>query len=214
MLPTPTTSPEDSLIDELRAAFADPLDTTQVRRRHDALVADAERNDLLDVSFRVIDSPVGPLLLAATAAGLVRVAFECEDHDVIVEQLATTISPRVMRGGRRLDGAARQLDEYLAGRRTRFELSIDLQLASGFRRTVLTHLPEIAYGTTASYATLATVSGNPKAVRAAASACSHNPLPLVIPCHRIVKSDGSIGNYLAGTAIKRTLLTMESAHAA
>lgn len=206
---SPTPSADDSMVSDLRAAFDTATDTTDAAVRHDELAQAADRNGVLDIAFRTIDSPVGSLLLAATADGLVRVAFECETHDTVLESLSVSISPRMLRSNRRLDGAARQLDEYLAGTRRTFELNLDLQLVSGFRRTVLSHLPEIGYGTTASYATLAKVSGNPTAVRAAASACSHNPLPLVIPCHRIVRSDGSIGKYLGGATAKQTLLSME-----
>jgi methylated-DNA-[protein]-cysteine S-methyltransferase len=210
--PTPTS--EESMIDDLRAAFGSATSSGDAALRHDELVANAERDGLLDVAYRTIDSPVGPLLLAATTEGLVRVAFDCENHDSVLESLATSISPRMLRSPRRLDGVARQLDEYLAGTRRTFDLELDLRLASGFRRIVLTHLPEIRYGTTASYATLAKVAGNPTAVRAAASACSHNPLPLVIPCHRIVKGDGTIGKYLGGVPTKQTLLSMELEHVA
>jgi methylated-DNA-[protein]-cysteine S-methyltransferase len=110
-----------------------------------------------------------------------------------------------------LDAAARQLDEYFDHRRRRFALPVDLQLAHGFRRAVLGHLLDIPYGATASYTAVATAAGKPTAVRAAASACSHNPLPLVIPCHRVIRSDGSIGQYGGGPEAKKTLLAMEAA---
>jgi methylated-DNA-[protein]-cysteine S-methyltransferase len=165
---------------------------------------------VLDVSYRTIDSPIGPLLLAATAKGLVRVAFDREGHDVVLGRLATQISPRILRAPRRLDGVASQLDEYFDRRRRSFDLPIDLQLAHGFRRTVLTHLRDIAYGETASYAMVAEASGSPAAVRAVGSACANNPLPIVVPCHRVVRSDGSIGQYLGGTDTKQALLAMEA----
>ena len=104
-----------------------------------------------------------------------------------------------------------QLDEYFAGRRREFDLPIDLQLAHGFRRTVLEHLLDIAYGTTASYASVAAASGSPAAARAVGSACAHNPLPLVVPCHRVVRSDGTIGQYGGGTEAKHALLALEAA---
>jgi methylated-DNA-[protein]-cysteine S-methyltransferase len=215
MYNSPAATPTDeSTINDLRAAFSTSADADDAMSRRDALAESADGEGLLDLAYRTIETPIGPLLIAATDAGLVRVAFDCENHDSVLEQLAMTISPRVLRTTRRLDDVARQLDEYLTGKRQRFELTLDLRLASGFRRTVLTHLPEIRYGTTASYAALATVSGNPTAIRAAASACSHNPLPLVIPCHRIVKSDGSVGQYLGGVATKQSLLSMEREHAA
>lgn len=175
------------------------------------MVDQAERDHLLDVAYRVIDSPVGRLLLAATPEGLVRVAFDCEDHDAVLERLAAVVSPRILRSPQRLDAVARQLDEYFARRRRVFEVPVDLQLTHGFRRTVVTHLPEIAYGTTASYGAVAAASGRPAAARAAGTACATNPLPLVLPCHRVIRSDGSIGRYGGGTEAKQALLAMEGA---
>jgi methylated-DNA-[protein]-cysteine S-methyltransferase len=124
--------------------------------------------------------------------------------------LAATVSPRVLRAPGRLDGAARQIEEYFAGRRTGFELPLDWRLSHGFRRTVLSQLPFIGYGSTASYAEIAAAAGSPKAVRAVGSACATNPLPLVVPCHRVVRSDGTAGGYAGGTAAKATLLTLEA----
>jgi methylated-DNA-[protein]-cysteine S-methyltransferase len=166
---------------------------------------------LLDVAYRTVDSPVGPLLLAATERGLLRVAFELEGHDVVLDRLASLVSPRVLRAPRRLDAAVRELDEYFAGRRRAFDLPLDLRLARGFRRIVLDHLPDIGYGHTASYAAVAAAAGHPGAVRAVGSACARNPLPLVVPCHRVVKSDGSIGQYAGGVAAKERLLALEAA---
>jgi methylated-DNA-[protein]-cysteine S-methyltransferase len=187
------------------------IDDDAQRRLHARLAEAANKAGLLDVAYRVVDSPFGPLLLAATEIGLVRVAYAREDHDRVLEQLATRISPRVLRAPARLDPAARELDEYLSGRRTSFDLSLDFQLATGFRRTVLMHLPDIGYGSTASYAALALAAGNPKAVRAVGTACATNPLPLVVPCHRVVRSDGTIGQYVGGPEVKRTLLNLEAA---
>ena len=195
------------VIDDLFAALTGD-DIEQLL--HTRLVDEAERDGVLDVSYRTIDSPIGPLLLAATPDGLVRVAFDCEGHDVVLAQLASDISPRILRAPRLLDGAAAQLDEYFNGRRRAFDVAIDFQLAHGFRRTVLTHLRDVAYGETASYAMLAAASGSPNAVRAVGSACANNPLPLVVPCHRVVRSDGSIGRYRGGTAAKQALLAMEA----
>lgn len=173
--------------------------------------AAAAAEGLVDVAYRVVDSPVGALLLAGTGAGLVRVAFASEGHDAVLEQLAAAVSPRVLRAPARLDAAARELDEYFAGRRRRFDLPLDLRLAHGFRREVLDHLPEIAYGHTASYAAVAALTSSPRAVRAVGTACARNPLPLVVPCHRVVRSDGSIGAYLGGPEAKALLLSLESA---
>ena len=128
----------------------------------------------------------------------------------MLEELAAEVSPRILRTPRRLDTAARELDEYFAGTRHGFDIPVDLQLAHGFRRTVITHLTDIAYGETASYATVATAIGNPGAVRAVGSACARNPLPLVLPCHRVVRSDGTIGQYRGGVEAKQILLTLEA----
>jgi methylated-DNA-[protein]-cysteine S-methyltransferase len=175
------------------------------------LVAAAQREGLLDVAYRTIDSPVGALLLAATDEGLVRVAFDREGHDAVLTALAGTVSPRILAAPARLDPVARQLDEYFAGQRQAFDVPLDFRLARGFRRAVLAHLTEIPFGRTESYAQVAAAAGSPKAVRAVGSACAMNPLPLVVPCHRVVRSDGSFGGYRGGEEAKRTLITMESA---
>ncbi len=187
------------------------IDQEATRRLHDRLVRDAETAGLLDVAYRTIDTPVGTLLLAATARGLVRVAYEREDHAKVLERLASEISPRVLHAPARLDAAAREIDEYFAGRRQAFDLPLDFSLSRGFRRMVLTRLPAIGYGQTASYAAIAAMAGNPKAVRAVGTACATNPLPVVVPCHRVVRSDGSIGQYVGGADAKRALLTLEAA---
>lgn len=197
------------VIDELSALFPAPDDHTAAQLG-DLLAKRADDASLLDIAYRTIDSPIGPLLLAATREGLVRIAFELEDHDFVLARLADQISPRILRSPARLDAAAAQLDEYFAGRRRRFEVPIDLQLARGFRRTVLHHLQDIAYGSTASYAAIASAAGSPSAMRAVGSACATNPLPVMVPCHRVVRSDGSIGQYGGGTEAKRALLAMEA----
>jgi methylated-DNA-[protein]-cysteine S-methyltransferase len=195
---------------DLFAALAE-IDEAAQRRLHARLAAAANRAGILDVAYRTIDTPVGTLLLAATERGLVRVAYPRENHDQVLGQLANQISPRVLRAPARLEGAAKELEEYFAGRRSLFDLPLDLRLSHGFRRTVLSYLSEIGYGRTASYAAVAAAVGNPKAVRAVASACSTNPLPVVVPCHRVVRSDGTIGRYVGGTDAKKTLLTLEAA---
>jgi methylated-DNA-[protein]-cysteine S-methyltransferase len=181
-----------------------------IEELHARLVADAEREGLLDVAYRTVDTPVGALLLAATDKGLVRVAFE-SGHDTALTQLAELVSPRVLAAPTRLDPVARQLDEYFAGRRTGFDVPLDLRLASGFRRAVVEHLPAIQYGRTETYAQVAAAAGSPRAVRAVGTACALNPLPVVVPCHRVVRSDGSYGQYAGGADAKRVLLTMEAA---
>jgi methylated-DNA-[protein]-cysteine S-methyltransferase len=180
-------------------------------RLHRRLVDAASAAGLLDVAYRTLDTPVGALLLAATPTGLVRVAYPSQDHDLVLDGLAREVSPRILRAPARLDDVARQIEEYFAGRRRTFDVPLDLRLSHGFRRTVLAHLQEIGYGQTASYAKLAKAAGNPRAVRAAGSACASNPLPVVVPCHRVVRSDGTIGQYAGGVDAKRALLTLERA---
>jgi methylated-DNA-[protein]-cysteine S-methyltransferase len=202
------TRTDQEIVADLHATFAvGDSETDELRAR---LAERADQDGFLDLAYRTIDSPVGPLLLAASPAGLVRVAFERENYDSVLADLATAISPRILQSGRRTDDVARQLDEYFAGRRRQFDVAVDLQLVHGFRRSVIFHLREIPYGTTESYATVAIAAGNPAAVRAVGTACAHNPVPLVVPCHRVIRSDGAIGQYLGGVDAKATLLALES----
>ncbi|MET8338117.1 methylated-DNA--[protein]-cysteine S-methyltransferase [Streptosporangium canum] len=195
--------------DELFSRLPEADHATQARL-HARLAAAAERAGILDVAYRTLDTPVGPLLLAATEHGLVRVAYASQDHDKVLDRLAETVSSRLLRAPSRLDDAARQLEEYFTGRRSLFDLPLDLRLAHGFRREVLSHLRDIGYGTTASYAAVATAAGSPRAVRAVGTACATNPLPVVVPCHRVIRSDGTIGHYVGGAEAKKTLLTLEA----
>jgi methylated-DNA-[protein]-cysteine S-methyltransferase len=187
-----------------------PVDDDDITRLHARLAAAADRDELLDVAYRTVESPVGTLLIAATAVGLVRVAFSSEGHDAVLQTLADRISSRLLYAPKRLDAVARQLDEYFSGRRRTFDVPLDWQLSQGFRRVVLGHLAvDVGYGTTASYATLARLSGSPKAVRAVGTTCATNPIPVVVPCHRVVRSDGALGGYRGGAAAKRVLLHLE-----
>ncbi len=191
-------------------ALAAPGDADAIARLQARLAGQAAAADLLDVAYRTLDTPVGCLLLAATPAGVVRVAYPVEDHDQVLASLARRVSPRVLYAPARLDLVAFQLDEYFARSRRHFDLPLDFQLARGFRRTVLNELPEIAYGTTASYSTVAAAAGNPRAFRAVASACATNPLPVVVPCHRVVRRDGSLAGYVGGLDAKHALLELEA----
>lgn len=182
-------------------------DLTRLRSR---LGADAAASGLLDVAYRTVDSPVGPLLLAATDRGLVRVAFAREGFDEVLAVLAEQVSPRVLEAPRRLDTAATELDEYFTGARKEFDLPLDFAMSSGFRRTVQCYLPSIGYARTQSYKQVAEGVGNPRAVRAVGTACATNPLPVVVPCHRVLRSDGGLGGYLGGVAAKSALLALET----
>ncbi|QPP05505.1 methylated-DNA--[protein]-cysteine S-methyltransferase [Streptomyces bathyalis] len=186
-------------------------DAAAQERLHSRLVDGAQRDGLLDVAYRTLETPVGSLLLAATEEGLVRVAYDVQDHAAVLADLAERVSPRVLRAPDRLEPAVRQIEEYFEGRRTRFELALDLRLTKGFRREVITHLPDIGYGRTESYAQVAAAAGSPRAVRAVGTACATNPLPVVVPCHRVVRSDGSAGGYAGGAEAKLTLLSLEEA---
>ncbi|HEY9498463.1 MAG TPA: methylated-DNA--[protein]-cysteine S-methyltransferase [Terrimesophilobacter sp.] len=187
------------------------VEPDELARLHTALEKESAARGILDIAYRTIDTPVGVLLLAATERGIVRVAFESEGHDAVLAVLADKVSPRILKSPRRLDAPATELDEYFAGRRTAFDLPLDLSLSKGFRRDVLEHLRNIGYGHTESYSEVALAAGNPRAVRAVGSACATNPLPVVVPCHRVLRSDGSLGGYLGGLEAKRTLLALEAA---
>jgi methylated-DNA-[protein]-cysteine S-methyltransferase len=195
---------------EVVQALAEPVDLETLNRLHRRLEIDADRADVLDIAYTVVDSPVGQLLLAATERGLVRVAYACEDHARVLDTLAQKLSPRILRAPGRLELAARELDEYFGKRRRAFDLALDLSLSRGFRQAVQQHLPEIGYGQTRSYREVAELVGNPKAVRAVGTACATNPLPVVVPCHRVLRTDGSLGGYVGGAAAKSTLLGLES----
>jgi methylated-DNA-[protein]-cysteine S-methyltransferase len=176
-----------------------------------AALARADREGLVDVAVATTDSPIGTLSLAATPAGLVRVGFPREEGEFL-EELATTLSPRIVELPSRLDVARRQLDEYFAGTRHEFDLEVDLGLSRGFRRTVLERLfAEVGYGQTLSYLELAQRAGNPKASRAVGSAMANNPVPIVVPCHRVLRSGGHLGGYGGGLDVKRWLLALEGA---
>lgn len=194
---------------ELAALF--PIEPGTMDDLHTRLAALASKRSLLNVAYRTIDTPVGPLLLAATEKGLVRVAFEREDFETVLASLAQKVSPRILEAPRRLDAVAAELDEYFAGKRHAFDAPLDYAMSSGFRQIVQRYLPNIGYGHTQSYKEVAELVGNPKAVRAVGTACATNPLPVIIPCHRVLRTDGSLGGYIGGLDAKTTLLTLEKA---
>ncbi len=197
----------------LTAAVSTPGDESRLEQLHAQLIDRALKERILDVSYRTVDSPIGGLLLAATPTGLARVAFESEGYDHVLEDLSERLSPRIMKDPKRLDAAAKEVEEYFQGDRRSFDLTLDLSLSKGFRREVLDHLKTVPFGTRVSYTELATMSGRERAVRAAASACATNPIPLVVPCHRVLRGDGSLGGYRGGLPAKRTLLALESVDA-
>jgi methylated-DNA-[protein]-cysteine S-methyltransferase len=191
--------------------FASPADAGTLARLRQRLGQAAEAEGLLDVAYTTVDSPVGSLLLAATPKGLIRVAYDTEGHDQVLDTLAQRVSPRVLRAPKRLDAAARELEEYFGRRRQVFDLPLDLSLSKGFRQLVQRHLPEIGYGQTRTYGQVAALVGNPRAFRAVGTACATNPLPVIVPCHRVLPADGTPGRYVGGPAAKITLLNLEAA---
>ncbi len=222
-----TTNPTTNLADaELVAALRSALDRSDstalraaldrddgselIERLVERLADDAIADETLDVAVRTVDSPFGALLVAVTPEGVVRVAFALEGHDAVLGDLARRVSPRILETPRRTDEVARELAEYFDGRRRSFDLAVDLRLVGGFRRRVVETLGLIPYGATRTYGAVALALDNPRAVRAVGSACAHNPVPVILPCHRVVRADGTIGNYLGGTAVKEALLALES----
>lgn len=208
----PTTSRPDpaALVDPLaRLTAGEGGDDARLTRLRDGLGGQAAAEALLDVAYRVLDSPIGPLLLAATDAGLVRVAFAGQDHEAALRALAAHVGPRILRAPGRLDAWARELDAFFDGSLREFAAPLDLRLSRGFRRGVLDHLRGVPYGATTTYAALAALTGSAGAVRAVGSACATNPLPIVVPCHRVLRSDGGLGGYAGGLPAKRLLLDLE-----
>jgi methylated-DNA-[protein]-cysteine S-methyltransferase len=166
---------------------------------------------LLDVAYAKLDSPVGTLLLAATPAGLVRIAYlDGDQEDSILAQVAARISPRVLAAPRRLDPARRELEQYFLGRRHSFEIALDWQLLSDFGRRVLRATAAIPYGSVSTYKDVAQRAGSPRGFRAAGNALGANPLPIVLPCHRVLHSGGGLGGYTGGLERKRRLLSIET----
>ncbi|QDZ13650.1 methylated-DNA--[protein]-cysteine S-methyltransferase [Humibacter ginsenosidimutans] len=185
--------------------------TEHLSALHERLQREAGERGLLDIAYRYTETPVGRLLVASTTQGIVRIAFESEGFDDVLQALADRVSPRVLEAPARLDHAVAELDEYFEHRRTAFDLPLDRALSRGFRGEVQRLLPTIAYGHTASYGELADAAGRPRAYRAVGTACATNPLPIVVPCHRVLRGDGSLGGYAGGLDAKRTLLALEAA---
>lgn len=188
------------------------LDAGTWQRLRATLAERATDERLVDVSVERHDSPLGTLVLGATLAGLVRIGLPAEDEEQVLAELAARVSPRVLAAPRgSLHRARLQLDEYFAGRRRGFELPLDWCLTAGFRREVLRATARIPYGSTASYREVAARAGSPAAFRATGTALATNPLPIVVPCHRVLPSGGGIGQYRGGSEAKQRLLELEGA---
>jgi len=176
------------------------------------LAAKASDEGLLDVAYTTMDTPIGTVVVAATKKGLVRLVLPGESLDDVLMELAESVSPRVMAYPRRLDEARRELDQYFEGRRKRFELPRDWRLSHpGFYRRVLRATAKVPFGEVITYTDAAERAGSPRAFRAAGSALGSNPIPIVVPCHRVVRAGGDIGNYGGGPEMKRFLLELEHA---
>jgi len=169
----------------------------------------AAAEGLLDVAYATVDSPFGPLLVASTPRGLVRVSLPAYDPEETLEDLAARISPRVLEAPARLDAVRRQLDDYFEGRLHEFDLRLDWRLSKDFRLRALRAIDRIPYGQTRSYTQIARSAGSVRAVRAAGTACGANPIPIVVPCHRVLRRDGALGGYGGGLPMKQALLELE-----
>jgi len=191
----------------LRTAEVDDLSARAMAAFRDR----AEEAGLVDVAYATIDSPLGELLVAGTRRGLVRISFPTEEHGLVVEELATTVSPRILEAPARLDDVRRELDEYFDGERTRFDVALDMQLTHGFTRKVLRVTSRIPFGSVSTYKDVARRAGNDRAYRAAGNALGANPIPIVVPCHRVLHADGGLGGYGGGLDVKRFLLHLEHA---
>jgi methylated-DNA-[protein]-cysteine S-methyltransferase len=199
---------QDQLERALRQAGA-AIDGERLRSRlQDRALAEG----LIDVAYAPVDSPFGELLVAGTDRGVVRLALpNWRNRAALLAQLAETVSPRVLEAPARLDPVRRELDAYFAGRLHEFSVPVDWRLSRGFSSRVLHAVARIPYGKTKSYGQVAAEAGNPRAFRAAGTACGINPVPLIVPCHRVVQAGGAIGNYGGGPEMKRALLELEGA---
>ncbi|MGH2923124.1 MAG: methylated-DNA--[protein]-cysteine S-methyltransferase [Solirubrobacterales bacterium] len=202
--------------DAIRRALRDAGESVDFERAKRALSARAEDEGLLEVAYASVDSPFGEMLLAATDRGVVKLALPTHaghelKPDVVLAELAAAVSPRILEAPARLDPARRELDDYFDGKLKRFGVPVDWSLARGFTDKVLHQVARIPYGRTLSYGEVAEKAGNPRAFRAAGTACGANPVPLIVPCHRVVQASGDPGNYGGGPEMKRALLELEGA---
>jgi methylated-DNA-[protein]-cysteine S-methyltransferase len=205
------TDPDETLGARLRG-LPIPGKAIDMTELLDRVARQADAEGLLDVAWTTTDTPIGPLMLAATPTGLVSINFG-DETDRFTEDLADKVSPRVLRAPARLDPTRRQLDEYFAGDRRDFDLTLDWRLSKGFRNRILHDLVGVPYGHTVSYKDLAERAGSPGASRAVGSAMATNPIPIVVPCHRVLRTGGNLGGYGGGLETKVKLLALESGEA-
>ncbi len=181
----------------------------KARDAADRLGAAAADRDLLDVAVAPVDSPIGELFVAVTPRGLACVAFEDEDRDELLARFARELSPRILEHAAAVDDVRRELDQYFEGERHRFDLRLDRRLIHGIARDVLAATARVPFGRTTTYGELAARIGNPKAARAVGNALGSNPIPIVVPCHRVLRTGGALGGYAGGLARKERLLRLE-----
>jgi methylated-DNA-[protein]-cysteine S-methyltransferase len=182
------------------------------------LVARAEDEGLVEVAYGSVESPFGDLLAAVTPRGLLRLSYDPRRNEAVLEDIAAKVSPRVLEAPAQIDPVRRQLEEYFEGQRRKFELKLDWRLTRGFFQKILRATARLGYGELATYKQMAEAAGSPRAVRAAGNALGSNPIPIVVPCHRIVRTGGNLGGYggrigpyIAGSDVKRRLLELEGA---
>jgi methylated-DNA-[protein]-cysteine S-methyltransferase len=181
----------------------------KARAAADGLAGAAVDHDLLDVAVAPVASPIGELFVAVTPRGLACIAFEDEDRDELLARFARELSPRILEHPAAADDVRRQLDEYFEGQRRRFEVRLDRRLIHGIARDVLAATGRVTFGHTTTYGELAGKIGHPKAARAVGNALGSNPIPIVVPCHRVLRTGGALGGYAGGLARKERLLTLE-----
>jgi len=179
------------------------------RRAAADLVEAAATEGLLDVAYGFADSPFGRLMVAVTPRGLIRLDYPDRDIDRSLEELASDVSPRILESPRATEAIRRELDEYFEGKRRRFDIRVDLSPVHGFRRKVLEHTARIPYGSVSTYTEVAAKAGSPRGMRAAGNALGSNPVPIVVPCHRVLRTGGALGGYTGGLDRKVTLLRLE-----
>ena len=196
----------DDLERRLAAGTDAPLDVAALRSR---LARRAADEGLLDVAYGVAESPLGPLTVMVTPRGLIRLSYPGEGIDAQLAEIAARVSPRILEAPERTDDVRRQLDAYFARKRTAFDLPIDWRLVRGFAGQVLQATARIPFGTVSSYRQVATEAGSPNAYRAAGNALGSNPIPIVVPCHRVLHAGGGLGGYTGGLQRKRYLLELE-----
>ena len=196
----------DDLERRLRPPGTPPLD---LRRFRESLSRRAADEGLLDVAYGVHDSPLGRLTVMVTPRGLVRLSYPAEGVEAQLEELAERVSPRILEAPERTDAVRRQLDDYFSGRRTSFETPIDWRLVRGFAGNVLRATARIPFGEVSTYRDVAAKAGSPRAYRAAGNALGSNPVPIVVPCHRVLHAGGGLGGYTGGLDRKRYLLQLE-----